>query len=452
MSSSTKSGPADDPVLPSNKDTCVRKLQPDGNPAYVSKCFRTCTEMAHELYIHNRVLEVCPALTVRILTDLNFNSGDVCSACWATKNNVSKLIHLTAVPGQKTGPASKKIEFGCPPIRYEDGGASLATIIEGADTGHTLDFFWKLVRAAGTIFEGLEKLAGEEIVHRDVKPSNVVYREDSNQLRLIDFGIGVDKKRTTADPFDGSGTPGYMPPEVAWFSSSAMKEKLVDEYMETWSSRFRLVTGRELSTYSEWAHMDTKFDRSKRVLDCKKYDTYSWGLVLMGLYFRLGAAEAAYAGDTELKDRTVLKMVASLIRDMVHPSNKKRIGPSEARLRYLNISEYIQKNNLPLTPPCPSIGQLRDDVRSMDLGRIRNTCRGIVRLLKEKLSIGMAQVDPVGGQDNGTVVVKKDTSGQTVQVFGTSVNPSPQNPGTSISDRDGGPDIGSISLDHLYTE
>jgi len=53
----------------------------------------------------------------------------------------------------------------------------------------------------------LEHLADNQIIHRDVKPENLVI-DKNGYLRLTDFGIARNYRKDNAR--DTSGTPGYM--------------------------------------------------------------------------------------------------------------------------------------------------------------------------------------------------------------------------------------------------
>lgn len=61
----------------------------------------------------------------------------------------------------------------------------------------------------GQLCEILHAVHGEKLVHRDVKPENIIVEPDG-RLRLLDMGLAVGR----GEPFDiCTGTLGYVPPE-----------------------------------------------------------------------------------------------------------------------------------------------------------------------------------------------------------------------------------------------
>lgn len=64
------------------------------------------------------------------------------------------------------------------------------------------------------ILDALEYAASQQIVHRDVKPANILYRPQDGIAKLSDFGLAkqVGVSSGTRDG-EGVGTPCYMPPE-----------------------------------------------------------------------------------------------------------------------------------------------------------------------------------------------------------------------------------------------
>jgi serine/threonine protein kinase, bacterial len=96
--------------------------------------------------------------------------------------------------------------------------------------GHTLSYellsgqTWSAAavqRLLGEILEILQFVHGQGVIHRDVKPDNIMRRDHDGKLVLIDFGAIKQVRNQqlssvgTAQQTVAIGTPGYMAPEQA---------------------------------------------------------------------------------------------------------------------------------------------------------------------------------------------------------------------------------------------
>ena len=63
-----------------------------------------------------------------------------------------------------------------------------------------------------SIFQSLEHIHEQKIIHKDIKPQNIMFDKDM-QVKIIDFGISEDLSQNQRYLRDG-GTLGYMAPEV----------------------------------------------------------------------------------------------------------------------------------------------------------------------------------------------------------------------------------------------
>ena len=65
----------------------------------------------------------------------------------------------------------------------------------------------------GQLVQGLGYAHDSEIIHRDIKPGNVMITRDG-QIKLMDFGLAKPTNATSSDDRVLVGTPGYMAPEL----------------------------------------------------------------------------------------------------------------------------------------------------------------------------------------------------------------------------------------------
>jgi class 3 adenylate cyclase/predicted ATPase len=88
-------------------------------------------------------------------------------------------------------------------------GPSLARWLEGRRPEPA-----EAVRIVAAVADALAHAHERSIVHRDVKPSNVVFAEDDRPA-LVDFGLALSDLDVAAERGLVSGTPAYMSPEQA---------------------------------------------------------------------------------------------------------------------------------------------------------------------------------------------------------------------------------------------
>lgn len=71
----------------------------------------------------------------------------------------------------------------------------------------------KVMDLVARVAEALAYAHGNNVVHRDVKPANIMYEPESDQVKVTDFGIAriTDSSRTKTGMV--LGTPSYMSPE-----------------------------------------------------------------------------------------------------------------------------------------------------------------------------------------------------------------------------------------------
>src|SRR5512141_2156063 len=120
---------------------------------------------------------------------------------------IAQLEHSAIVPVYDVGEADGQPYFV---MRYMNGGSLSDRIKAG---GLTIE---DASRILGTIAPGLDEAHANGIVHRDMKPSNILFDKRGNPY-ISDFGI-AKLSQAQAGNVTGSaiiGTPAYMSPEQA---------------------------------------------------------------------------------------------------------------------------------------------------------------------------------------------------------------------------------------------
>jgi len=121
---------------------------------------------------------------------------------------LSELRHPNIVEARETFRSDRSVYIV---LEYMEGGDLDAFIREHRDK----PFKDKHIQSyCLQIAEALKFIHSRGVVHRDVKPDNVLLSADRSVVKLADFGISIHLPGDAASPQDRIGTSSYMAPEV----------------------------------------------------------------------------------------------------------------------------------------------------------------------------------------------------------------------------------------------
>ena len=161
--------------------------------------------MAHVYYAEHEALG--RPLVVKVLHGNLAKDDEMRERFRREAEAASRLVHPYITPIDDYGEAGQTVYLVMP---YMAGGS-----LAGRLMSHRTVPAEKAAAAAAQVSIALDYAHRRGIVHRDIKPDNVLFDEDSN-ARLTDFGIATARfhGRLTAGG-RAMGTPHYMSPEQA---------------------------------------------------------------------------------------------------------------------------------------------------------------------------------------------------------------------------------------------
>jgi serine/threonine-protein kinase len=100
---------------------------------------------------------------------------------------------------------------------------------------------------------GLSAIHAAGVVHRDIKPGNMIYQADNRRVVIMDFGIGhlVEPGWMTETASIG-GTPAYMAPEIIGGHAVPAEEEYLADIYALGITAFELVTACHPGQCESW--------------------------------------------------------------------------------------------------------------------------------------------------------------------------------------------------------
>ena len=122
-------------------------------------------------------------------------------------------------------------------------GHSLESIIDAHSAAQNVVALPRALAILRSIGTGLDAVHARSLVHRDVKPANVIIEKNTDRPVLIDFGLA--RRRSASNPRMSitGGTPSYMAPEQAQDPHGVRVTGRTDLYALACTA-FELLTGR----------------------------------------------------------------------------------------------------------------------------------------------------------------------------------------------------------------
>lgn len=170
-------------------------------------------------------------------------AGDESSAkyFWQEARALAQIRHENVVHVYTFGKHEGSVFFA---MEFVDGQTLESIIEEHTSRGEFVDLgrAQLILRA---IAAGLGAVHERQLVHRDVKPGNIVIEKGTGRPVLVDFGLARRARSSSPRATQTAGTPLYMPPEQARDIDGTQTTAASDLYAFACTA-FELFTGRPL--------------------------------------------------------------------------------------------------------------------------------------------------------------------------------------------------------------
>ena len=210
------------------------------------------------------------------------------------------------------------------PIRYKQliynyGGVSLDDLLKRPKRSMSLK---KILAAMLPIFKGVAKLNTMGYIHQDIKPANILVKD--NKCYLIDFGICVSRNKifTASNNHVLVHPYPFYPPEFKLEAAKGSFDTFTKLVNKNWEHTTYIPVKRTLTTAGVNFEGDLRATWDSQKRDYKKVDSYSLGVVL------------AMIAQHYKKKTQMLQELYAIIHNLTHQDCVVRLNSDDAATLY----------------------------------------------------------------------------------------------------------------------